>query len=104
MFTFSYIFVASPSWSWVRIPSSTFFFLIFFFFFWCLILLYLWLFDKDLVFILCYSDFLGHQIANAFEMHTPSKTVMFLALTVEDKEVVFKELTEVISQAGGVTS
>lgn len=49
------------------------------------------------------QNFLGHQIANAFEMHTPSKTVMFLAQTVEDKEVVLKELTEVVSQAGGVT-
>ena len=78
-----------------------FYFFIFIFFF---VLNSLGLCGKDLVFILCYLDFLGHQIANAFEMHTPSKTVMFLALTVEDKEVVFKELTEVISQAGGVTS
>jgi len=43
------------------------------------------------------SNFLGHQIQNAFEMHTPSKTIMFLAMTPEDKEVVFKELSEAVA-------
>jgi len=50
------------------------------------------------------QNFLGHQITNAFEMHTPSKTIMFLCQTVEDKEVVIKELTEVIAHAKESTS
>lgn len=37
-------------------------------------------------------------------MHTPSKTIMFLAQTPEDKEIIYKELTEVIAHAKEASS
>jgi len=45
------------------------------------------------------QNFLGHVIVNAFEMHTASMSLMFMAATSEEKESLYKELTELVQNA-----
>jgi len=43
------------------------------------------------------QNFLGHVMTNAFEMHTPSMSLMFMAPTAEDKDVIYKEVCDAVN-------
>jgi len=43
------------------------------------------------------QNFLGHVITNAFEMHTPSMSLMFMMPTADEKDSLYKELVEVVN-------
>jgi len=42
------------------------------------------------------QNFLGLVITNAFEMHTPSMSLMILTLTPDEKETLYKTLTDIV--------
>lgn len=44
-----------------------------------------------------FLDFLGHVITNAFEMHTPSMSLMFMVGTAEEKESLYKDICDTVN-------